>query len=362
MSAPFPNASPSGKLVFEKSSFLHKNSRHKKFISEHYFNACVSVLLPGEAIPPNISSQLDNEEAYLVHKLPLIRLIDKEFIEAFVKKGCMYFLSHDTQLDVHDCVALLPSGTLVLNVTKDTYEQLGLEGKPSVFTPRHQKPNKYVIHIDLTADCFMPGRKNYNRVWWCLKDRLNLVFNFLVRWVPDDNNICPSSIQQYFENNGYEVSELGVKQKSSLLKNRLTPELSDSSVKTSDDSCMTTYEWFGAVSCGAKLDGAADHFLNTYRPPDPSTPQDIGHHQGTGFISPDVINRVLDSVRSHVEKNSNKTLWAAVTVHGFADSPVSWSKREHGFYLGGDNLYTYIVFPDQQYWLYSAFSTYDEGY
>lgn len=46
--------------------------------------------------------------------------------------------------------------------------------------------------------------------------------------------------------------------------------------------------------------------------------------------------------------------WASFTVHGFIDSPVSWSEIEHGYHTNGDNLYTIIVFSDTKYWLYTA--------
>ena len=45
--------------------------------------------------------------------------------------------------------------------------------------------------------------------------------------------------------------------------------------------------------------------------------------------------------------------WCSVTVHGFMDSPVTDNGREHGFFNNGDNLYTYILFPDGA-WVYTA--------
>ena len=45
--------------------------------------------------------------------------------------------------------------------------------------------------------------------------------------------------------------------------------------------------------------------------------------------------------------------WCSITVHGFADSPVTRKLQEHGFYSNGDNLYTYVMFP-QGTWSYSA--------
>jgi len=51
--------------------------------------------------------------------------------------------------------------------------------------------------------------------------------------------------------------------------------------------------------------------------------------------------------------------WISATVHGFADCPVSWANHEHGFSDNGDNLYTVVLFSDDQYWLYIATGTRD---
>lgn len=48
---------------------------------------------------------------------------------------------------------------------------------------------KYVVRIDLTLPHFKPGRKSFERVRWCLNERLDLKFDFLVTWVPHGN--CP---------------------------------------------------------------------------------------------------------------------------------------------------------------------------
>ena len=76
-------------------------------------------------------------------------------------------------------------GVLVLNVTKDLYQELGLEGQVSRF---HSKTKmKYVIRIDLTLPHFKPGGKHFERVKWCMNERLDLKFDFLVAWLPQGN-------------------------------------------------------------------------------------------------------------------------------------------------------------------------------
>uniref|UniRef100_A0A8B9GM09 Ribonuclease P/MRP 40 subunit n=1 Tax=Astyanax mexicanus TaxID=7994 RepID=A0A8B9GM09_ASTMX len=48
------------------------------------------------------------------------------------------------------------------------------------------------------------------------------------------------------------------------------------------------------------------------------------------------------------------TSWVSLTVHGCADSPVSWGSAEHGFHKGGENFYNFVCFQNQDYWLHMA--------
>ena len=51
--------------------------------------------------------------------------------------------------------------------------------------------------------------------------------------------------------------------------------------------------------------------------------------------------------------------WVAMTVWGFTDSPVTWKNNEHGHFLSGENFYTFVIFPDDNYWLYTAMGSND---
>jgi ribonucleases P/MRP protein subunit RPP40 len=51
--------------------------------------------------------------------------------------------------------------------------------------------------------------------------------------------------------------------------------------------------------------------------------------------------------------------WISLTAHGFADSPISWSGYEHGYRTNGDNFLTFVIFPNNSFWLYAALGTND---
>ena len=76
-------------------------------------------------------------------------------------------------------------------MNKDIYMQLGLEGKPSKFV--HKRKSRYVVNIDLIGAHFVPGKKNYKRVQWCFTERLNLLFDFIIAWVPYGNTLSYSA-------------------------------------------------------------------------------------------------------------------------------------------------------------------------
>lgn len=340
------------KLVFEVSQFSDSRKKYVKHISSHFFNHAVSVIIPeSERIPDEIEQLLNVQPHYVIQNLPASKLISEEFIEAFVKRGSLYMLSHEQSIDTKSCVALLPTGILLLHITKDLYQELGLVGQVSKFHSKTQM--KYVVRIDLTAPLFQPGKKNFERVKWCLTERLNLSFNFLVTWMPNDSSICPSSIESYFTSLGFSVSLGDVYKVQHRTRMHSVPILESSSLDPTDNSCgfLEAYEWLGVVACGCDY-GSVEDYVNTLSCPEPCKRQKVSHLKLSSFFAPQQIVSAVNFLSDWVRKSS--VPWASFTVHGFMDSPVSSSEIEHGYHTNGDNLYTIIVFSDTKYWLYTA--------
>ena len=80
-------------------------------------------------------------------------------------------------------------------------------------------------------------------------------------------------------------------------------------------------------------------------------------YQAQGFILPQTILKLLFELKDVVADQNIP--FAALTVHGFNDTPVTWEAREHGFQINGDNLYTYVIFPNSTYWYYTAVGAFD---
>ncbi|KAF1382130.1 hypothetical protein PFLUV_G00161250 [Perca fluviatilis] len=140
---------PRNLLVSERSSFLDPKNRISSQLDQLHFNYKVCVLLPEcSSAPSHLDSALNTFSSfYLIRKLPLYELLDTHFLET-VRNGGVSGLSYRTRLDEDNCVALMPNGRLSLSLDKDSFELLGVEGKPSRFN--HRAKSRFVVCVDLT--------------------------------------------------------------------------------------------------------------------------------------------------------------------------------------------------------------------
>ncbi|GAA5861927.1 hypothetical protein JCM3774_001353 [Rhodotorula dairenensis] len=98
--------------------------------------------------------------ADLATSVNLARLLDVEFLQAYVRQGHLVALSLEDGQDA-DIVCLDGRGRLVLSVTKDSYESLGLPGRASAFGSHRQR---YITEIDLRAASFRAGKPGFEKV------------------------------------------------------------------------------------------------------------------------------------------------------------------------------------------------------
>lgn len=143
---------PQHSLLIEQSN---QRKDYPSIIKTHYFNHSVSVVFPETIdVPEEIKSSLvRDKEYYKIHALYPHELVSKEFIEAFVKKGELSLLAVDKKIDVHDTLAIIPTGVLVLSLTRASFQTLGLEGKSSFFNRNQDDSSRH--------GKFPPKRKQY---------------------------------------------------------------------------------------------------------------------------------------------------------------------------------------------------------
>ncbi|KAJ8277022.1 hypothetical protein GJAV_G00070590 [Gymnothorax javanicus] len=349
---------PRNLLVCEKSSFLNENSRHATHVSKHFFNYKVSVLIPEcGTIPSGLKNVVSSfSKYYLVKNLPVYKLLEEEFLEKVVKKGGLYALSHQTKIDQDNTFALLPSGQVILSVDKDTYEQLGLEGKPSRYN--HKQPMRYVVTLDMTDKSLAPGGKRYKRVMWALQEKIPLASDFLLgRYNKGRDGV--DLLQSFFSE--YGCKELRASFSTQTLRDLLCPVLDSTNLRDSSQSCSPPefLEWLGAVTMEISCNNEASSFVSTYCCPEPqSSVSQALLCTITGLLLPEDIYCLLEELRQYFSE-PRFTSWVSMTVHGFADSPVSWGSIEHGFHKGGENFYTFVLFKNQDYWLHMATGAHD---
>ncbi|XP_031445174.1 ribonuclease P protein subunit p40 [Phasianus colchicus] len=361
MSAPLRRLqqAPRHLLVCEKGHARHERSRHAAHVRDHAYNCRVSVLIPECGVLPQVlkSAVADLGEYYVVRGLSVHQLVAHEFVESFVRKGSCYALAYNTRIDQDNTAALLPTGKLILSVDKDTYEELGLQGRPSRYSGK--KPMRYIITIDLTDSSFHPDGKKHKRVLWALKEKKPLEFDFLLAWY--NSGAEGSTLMSYFSKN--QIQALKPKVTFSTLRDLQCPVLQSNELQGKpEESCSTEelFEWLGAVLNQVNLDNVSSSFLSTYCCPQPNTIVDQAFLCTiTGFIIPEKIIQLLEQLCCYFGE-PKLAQWLTLTVHGFADSPVSWRENEHGFHKGGENLYNFVIFRNLDYWLQMALGTNDD--
>lgn len=79
----------------------------------------------------------DDSIYYRVNNIHAVEFVKKEFIDLFIKKGNVTLLSIGTKLDQDDCLAITPNGKLILSLRRKSYQELGIEGKPTEFNKKH---------------------------------------------------------------------------------------------------------------------------------------------------------------------------------------------------------------------------------
>ena len=113
----------------------HKRTDLPNTVGSHYFNHSVSLVLPDTIRIPDVlrACIAEDSDYYRINAVNVLDLVNKEFIEAFVKKGELSLLTIGNKIDVDNFVAITPTGRLILSLLTEDFQRLGLEGKVSFF-------------------------------------------------------------------------------------------------------------------------------------------------------------------------------------------------------------------------------------
>ncbi|KAJ3042839.1 Ribonuclease P protein subunit p40 [Rhizophlyctis rosea] len=361
---------PNSRLIVSLSylSDPDKTSPATKTAETHPFNHSAKVLLPLTS-NSNQTTRTRWEKGFHQHgqaskfhkvSLPLRFFLDTTF-QQHVRRGGTMALQCNVRIDQDDVFALLPSGTLLLNVTKPTYEKLGLVGKPSQLSP---KGERYQISVDISAPSFKPTNKLYERVKWCFEHTLPNTYDFYMSSI-DSSTGALRDIPFPPDANAKTISNPFT---SHTEENVLIPPMSNlplsfsSGIDGAEDqeTVLERLEWIGMVACGAdriRATDKVDPFISVYSTPEASTPGDVFIGTWTGFIPAKQILDLITGLRDLIKQDSLP--WAALLVSGFRDSPISWRQSEHGYASNGENDYVLLVLPDGRCVVFQALGSED---
>ncbi|KAK2586097.1 hypothetical protein KPH14_008378 [Odynerus spinipes] len=328
---------------FHTEKINYKKTSAPASITKHYFNHVVSITLPGSNdIPDSLKdSILEDSDYYRIKDLCVSELLNKQFIDAFIKKGELTLLTIGNKIDLHNSIAITPSGTLVISLIYEDFQKLGLEGNTSFFD--HKTNTRNVVTIDLMAKNFIPGKKNYERVKTALEKRLNQIFDVILMWEPPDQELCPSSIAAWFYERGYSVLLCHQKVSEKIEYRTNIP------IVTNGFNINDFFEWLGIFSISGDIKNEkAEKYVNTYECPKPNKfVKEVKYIQCTGFFTRKRMIQIYNATRECISLQNNLP-WCSLHVQGFLDTPVSWDLKEHTFFIDGDNSYSILFCPNDE--------------
>ncbi|KDE05164.1 hypothetical protein MVLG_04409 [Microbotryum lychnidis-dioicae p1A1 Lamole] len=121
----------------------------------------------GAALPLELE-QIIHQQAYFYHltQLDLSHLLQPQFMNDYIRKGSLLAVSIPTQSkdDAEgDVVAIDGRGRLILNVSKHTYETLGLTGRKSRQLASATR-QRFVIELPLSSPSNVCGKSGFERI------------------------------------------------------------------------------------------------------------------------------------------------------------------------------------------------------
>ncbi|KAK0467010.1 ribonuclease P 40kDa subunit-domain-containing protein [Desarmillaria tabescens] len=222
-----------------------------------------------------------------------------------------------TDFDDGDVWYIDPRGILTLCVAKDTYETLGLVGKKVVlgYGRKHPHEERHVINIPLQANTESEGNKKRRS-------------SALKAW---DGRREPWSILCTSKDLA-KLARLGsvrqVKcQKTSMNDVRIPvvdlpprPNGSQDDIDDWNEHLHGLFEWVGMAGLGAQrlqANDRVDPHVSLYESPGPSNVGNITHLRWRGFLGPDFVQSIIDTVTK-----ISSPQFVSITSHNYPYTPV----------------------------------------
>ncbi|KIW91244.1 uncharacterized protein Z519_08140 [Cladophialophora bantiana CBS 173.52] len=297
------------------------------------YNQYVTAILPDELyhlIWEKVEANITHiEYAKVIMKLEDV--LKGDFFTEYIKRGNILMLS-EGEAGV-DNVYSLKQGVLRLELSKDSYERAGLQGKPIPSGGSKHVKLRYLIEINLRLPSMLHGKKGFDRLVWAAKHVLNQSLNWL--FLDLNPNTIDISTQNTTPLSTHHPTIHTLRPSTRSLPNTLTPStlltipdgVSLLSVEAHEPLC-DILEYIDMLSLASPRLQATDQthpFLSRYEVPDLS-----------GDLDPNVSNRLGQSVKLLTWTGLIPSRW----ILELLCAVIRYSRTEN-----------FGVLPKQQQWL-----------
>ncbi|XP_053661841.1 ribonuclease P protein subunit p40-like [Anopheles marshallii] len=352
---PIPTCSVE-RIVSPCWSKMKKMNKIRKYNEAHPLKRMVSVVIPANEPQCLLGLEADFDvgccKLYRVRHFPVMEMLKKEFVEAFVKRGTLYAVSTYAKMESEDCLAIMPCGALIISLHRETAEKLQGNFNINVWS---QNRDKCVIKIDLKS---ANARQQ-------IKDTM-VTFDITLRWIPPDNEcsksntdmdvtVSGSSIAKYL----HDICQLNVENVAAGCKKtqrfdesipmmRVNNLSSDETGKTSctNDELL---EYIGMLALDCTT--TPIEYVSSYMMDKPQLkPNTVSIFHRNGLITAEEVNRSIMRLTKLV--NECHTIpWVGLHVQGICNVPLHFMHHgENGVYWNYDSAYTMVITNQNLLW------------
>ena len=294
----------------------------EKLVKKHHFNHQLQFFFP-----PHLKAPVDTDlggMCYHLVQFPVQALLGAPFLQK-LRELRITGISHRTKSDRTNSLCLLPGGTLLARLDKDSYQQFGLEGKKCDF-PRKSKlrPKEseqfFQVEVNL-LETKSKGPKVEERIKWCFSERFGHVQ--MLFCVEDEHSRCVEVDWESILGKDAKCKKFGCQVESLVCSSPSShlPQHSEEDLLGIEEAGErnSLVDFAGLLSCGIET---------------PQMEHKVCGTKISGFVSAEKVWRIYSKFKDMIKEEQD---WVLLLVHGFEDCPVSWEHNQKGFLLEGDN-------------------------
>jgi hypothetical protein len=232
---------------------------------------------------------------------------------------------------------------MYLQVDKDTYEQLGLEGSlVDTFTHHNYHDRLYKSQYKVIQEWPIKSQKVLDRVMWAL-ERLSDTPALLSVYKQEGDNYTSTNLKPIIQSLNNESTAGSCKYKiidgfgTDPVVTQLTVPIIENEDYTNENLVREVIHTTGCLSTKVPITSLAE-ILDNLEITDKE--RSITHLAVKGYIPPHTILNLVSLLKN--QQRQQQSEWDSIFVRGIEDCVVSWKENAHGFGLSGENDYALI--------------------